>query len=553
MPNQLPPISTHTAEGIGDAVGQALRRSEIRYRRLFEAARDGILLLNADTGQIEDVNPFLVEMLGYTHAEFLGKKLWEVGPFADMAQSKDMFEQLKATGYVRYDDLPLRTKAGAEREVEFVSNSYDCDGIQVIQCNIRDITERAHDRKELEQHRHHLQELVGVRTRELAVATEAAEAANIAKSTFLANMSHEIRTPLSAITGLTYLLKRSEVTAKQAGWLTKIETAGLHLIEVINAVLDLSKIEAGKVVLEEAPLSAEAIVAGVASLLLERAKARNIRLVVETLTLPHPVLGDATRVQQALLNLAGNAVKFTDGGVVTLRAIGVEDAKESALVRFEVQDTGIGVVPEALAKMFQAFEQADSSTTRQYGGSGLGLAITRHLARLMGGDAGASSEQGVGSTFWFTVRLRKGKSDAAESTAVAGASAEATLAREHRGSRILVVDDEPISRDVTRELLMTIMPAIDVAESGREAIERAGTRAYDLILMDTQMPGMDGLETTRRIRSMPGGGRIPIIALTANAFADDKARCMAAGMSDFVAKPVNPEVLYSILLKWLAR
>ena len=553
MPNPLPPISTPTAEGIGVAVGQALRRSEIRYRRLFEAARDGILLLNADTGQIEDVNPFLVEMLGYTHAEFLGKKLWEVGPFADMAQSKDMFEQLKATGYVRYEDLPLRTKAGAEREVEFVSNSYDCDGIQVIQCNVRDITERARDRRELEQHRHHLKELVEVRTRELAVATEAAEAANIAKSTFLANMSHEIRTPLSAITGLTYLLKRSEVTAKQAGWLTKIEAAGLHLIEVINAVLDLSKIEAGKVVLEEAPLSAEAIVADVASLLLERAKARNIRLVVETLTLPHPVLGDATRVQQALLNLAGNAVKFTDGGVVTLRAIGVEDAKESALVRFEVQDTGIGVVPEALAKMFQAFEQADSSTTRRYGGSGLGLAITRHLARLMGGDAGASSEQGVGSTFWFTVRLRKGKRDAAESAAVAGASAEATLAREHRDSRILLVDDEPISCDVTRELLMTIMPAIDVAESGREAIERVGTRAYDLILMDTQMPGMDGLETTRRIRSMPGGGRIPIIALTANAFADDKARCMAAGMSDFVAKPVNPEVLYSILLKWLAR
>jgi two-component system sensor histidine kinase/response regulator len=553
MPNRLPPLSTPIAEATGGAAGQALRRSEIRYRRLFEAARDGILLLNAETAQIEDVNPYLVEMLGYTHAEFLGKKLWEVGPFADMAQSKDMFEQLKATGYVRYEDLPLRTKTGVEREVEFVSNSYDCDGIQVIQCNIRDITERTRDRKELEQHRHHLQELVDLRTRELGVAMQAAEAANLAKSTFLANMSHEIRTPLGAITGLTFLLKRSEVTAKQAGWLTKIEAAGQHLVEVINAVLDLSKIEAGKVVLEEAPVSAGAIVANVASMLSERAKARNIRLVVQTLTLPHPVVGDATRVQQALLNLAGNAVKFTDGGVVTLRAMGVEDSQESALVRFEVQDTGIGVVPEALARMFQAFEQADSSTTRRYGGSGLGLAITRHLARLMGGDAGASSEQGVGSTFWFTVRLRKGKPSAAQSMAVAGASAEATLARDHRDSRILLVDDEPISGEVTRELLMAILPAIDVAESGRQAIERFGTQAYDLILMDMQMPGMDGLEATRRIRAMPGGGKVPIIALTANAFADDKARCLAAGMSDFVAKPINPEGLHAILLKWLAK
>ena len=657
-----------------DAGGLALRRSESRYRRLFEAARDGILLLNADTAQIEDVNPYLIELLGYSHAEFLGRKLWEVGPFADIVQSKDMFAQLQSTGYVRYEDLPLKTKSGAAIEVEFVSNAYDCEGVRVIQCNIRDITarkrieeqvrklslaveqspasivitnlaaeieyvndaflrssgysreevmgrnprilksgaiageayadmwdclvrglawkgefrnrrkdgteyiehaviapihqadgrvthyvgvkeditERKRDARELELHRHHLEDLVGARTRELGEARAAAEAANVAKSAFLANMSHEIRTPLGAITGLAYLMKRTPVTVQQADWLAKIEASGQHLLEIINAVLDLSKIDAGKIVLEEVDVSVGAIVANVASILAERAQARNLRLAVETSDLPHQVLGDPTRLQQALLNLAANAIKFTEAGVVTLRAMGGEDAGESMVVRFEVQDTGIGIDPEILPRLFSAFEQADNSTTRKYGGTGLGLAITRHLARLMGGDVGAHSEPGGGSTFWFTARLRKATRDSLASAPVAG-TAEATLVRACHSCRLLVVDDEPISRHVTQELLQAVLPAIDVAGSGAEAVELAGANAYDLILMDVRMPGMDGLEATRRIRSIPGAAAIPIIALTANAFTSDKARCLAAGMNDFIAKPINPDGMFATLVKWLSR
>jgi two-component system, sensor histidine kinase and response regulator len=666
--NQLPDIA-------GDVSSAALRRSESRYRRLFETAQDGILILNAETAQIEDVNPYLIELLGYTHAEFLGRKLWEVGPFADIAQSKEMFAQLQATGYVRYDDLPLKTKAGARIAVEFVSNSYDCEGIQVIQCNIRNITDRKHlaeqlrkltlaveqssesivitnldaeieyvneafvrttgfrrdevlgrnprllqsgktpatshaslwetlkqgriwrgefhnrrkdgseytefavvtpirqddgrishyvavkeditvrnrDADELDRHRHHLEELVEQRTQELEEAKAAAEAASVAKSAFLANISHEIRTPLGAITGMTYLIKRSSVTPQQANWIAKIEAAGQHLLEIINAVLDLAKIDAGRLALEEADVSVASITNNVASMLFERAQAKQLKLLVESQPLPHPLLGDPTRLQQALLNFANNAIKFTEAGSVTLRAICLEETDESVLVRLEVQDTGIGIAPEILPRLFSTFEQADNSITRRYGGTGLGLAINKHLARLMGGDVGVSSTPGAGSTFWLTARLRKGVRAAAAEKPILGSDAATALARDYRDRRILLVEDDPINREVTLDLLQGVKLAVDVAADGSEAIEMAARHAYDLILMDVQMPNVDGLAATGRIRLLPNCASMPIIALTANAFAEDKVRCLAAGMDDFIAKPVDPGTLFANLLTWLSR
>lgn len=222
------------------------------------------------------------------------------------------------------------------------------------------------------------------------------------------------------------------------------------------------------------------------------------------------------------------------------------------LVRFAVHDTGIGVSPEILPKLFTSFEQADNSITRKYGGTGLGLAITKRLAELMGGGVGATSVAGVGSTFWFTARLRKGK-QAEPAASVSITMAEAALATDYGDRRILLVEDEPLNREVTLELLSAVIPMIDVAVDGDEATELAGMHAYDLILMDVQMPNMDGLESTRRIRLLPQCERTPIVALTANAFADDRRRCLEAGMNDFIAKPIDPNALFAIILKWLAR
>ncbi len=507
------------------------------------------------SGRVEYVNEAFVVATGYQRADVLGREL--LGLCAQDTPRETLAELTLAmrAGSMWQGELVTREQSGSTHvDLARVSPIRQPDGrISHYLYIQRDITEAKRTAAELQRHRGHLEEMVRDRTLELERARDAAESSNRAKSAFLANMSHEMRTPLTAIIGFSQLLERGSREAREQDRLRKIANAGTHLLAIINDVLDISKIEAGKLTLDEEDLSLAAIFDQVRSLIGEKAAIKGLALEVAIdPALPPTLRGDPVRLTQIVLNYAGNAVKFTEGGSVALRATLVSAEPTGLLVRFEVEDTGVGVPAEQQARLFEPFVQGDNSTTRRYGGSGLGLAISRRLAQMMGGDVGVESEPGRGSRFWLTARLQRSLAAPRAADGRARQSeARLRLSSRHAGMRVLLAEDHPVNREVVTEMLEGVGLRIDVAADGQQAVTMTATTDYDLILMDMQMPVMDGIAATQAIRARPGGWRGAIVALTANAYAEDRARCIAAGMNDHLRKPIDPEALYAALLRWL--
>lgn len=386
----------------------------------------------------------------------------------------------------------------------------------------------------------------------LMAAKLAAESASRAKSAFLANMSHELRTPMNAIMGLTHLAQRNAVDPKLRDQLGKIATASKHLLGVINDVLDISKIEANRLELHLSTFTLGDVVRSARNLVDKSAADKGLRLRIDVSAEDAQTVlrGDTVRLRQVLLNLISNAIKFTDVGLIQVRLQLEPDGARSVLLRAEVQDSGIGIAPADQSRIFDAFEQSDVTLTQRLGGTGLGLAICKLLVQAMGGQIGVESTPGQGSTFRFSVRF-----DRATRAESAGqrefTSTEESLRDRFAGARILLAEDEPVNQEVAREVLEVVGLIVDVAEDGARAVELARQVPYDLILMDLQMPQLNGIEATRAIRALPEHAHTPILAMTANAYNEDRIRCMQAGMNDHAGKPIEPASLYALLHKWL--
>jgi PAS domain S-box-containing protein len=505
-------------------VEKDLRESEIRYRRLFESAKDGILILDAETGRIVDVNPFLINLLGFSYEEFTEKAIWEIGAFKDIISNYDKFLELQKNEYVRYHDLPIVTSTGRKIHVEFVSNVYLADKKNVIQCNIRDISERIEFETELTE------------------AKEKAEKSDRLKSAFLANMSHEIRTPMNGILGFTELLSEPNLKSDDIqDYIQIIQISGKRMLNTINNIVDISKIESGLIQVNISETEINEKMNFIFGFFKPEVEFKGLQFSL-TNGLPAQesiIKTDNEKVYGILTNLIKNALKFTFEGSIRFGY-----NKKDEFLEFFVQDTGIGIPGNQKELIFERFRQGLDSLTRNYEGSGLGLSIAKSYVEMLGGRIWVESQEGVGSTFYFTIPYNRTGEELPEMYVISPEQDEVSL----RNLKVLIVEDDEISYSLLKRMLKKISKEVLHAMTGVEAIEVCRKNPdLDLVLMDIRMPVMDGNEATRSIRQF--NKEVIIIAQTAYAFSGDKDNAIKAGCNDYISKPINMTRLHELIKK----